>query len=770
MSVSVGAATADEVTIYFSRDPASWPKIDETLRSYWVQKGPSSCQNRDCDFNGSARSYEEGSKTKIRTLQKSLFKRRLQNGETVDREWLLYSPSEGHVYYFVCRLFASEVSPFSLGGFNDWKHAATRVAEHEHSTRHMKCLLTYHSRKKETGCIDTELLSQLHDEQNYWEEVLKRVVAVVKLLASRGLAFRGDNQTIGSPRNGNYLGILELFGQFDPFIAKYISTHANKGKGTTSYLSASTCEEFIELMSEKVDMYIVAELREAKYYSLSVDSTPDITHTDQLTFIVRYLNNSGPIERFLEFISIHEHGAEYMADVIVNFLRDNHISLADCRGQSYDNASNMAGRYAGLQAKIRDQNKFAEFVPCAGHSLNLVGVKAAECNSHMTSYFSYLQRLYTFYSASPYRWQNLVSVLGPEHKVMKAPSTTRWSARADAVKAFSKGYNQVRIALDALSNNERQSSETRHEAKCICKKMDKIEIAFLTVVWNDLLTRIHETNLTLQKEDMNLSLAVILIKSLEAYIQDCRDKFAADLDKAMVLVMRDSNSNQRIRQRSVRLTRFEGQAEHVALDENQKLKIEMFLPIIDSIIHNLTVRRKAYDRFNDNFGFFLTPRTMNIDQIADHCESLAHFYHEDRNKESLIAECVQLKHYLHQIGDLEGAISMSDLYRQIKTDGLETLFPNVEISLRIFLCMMVTNCSGERSFSKLKLIKNEIRNTMTQKRLNNLSLLSIESDLVDIIDFKNLITDFAAKKCRRKARNRIIGGPRRFPGPGPPHS
>ena len=28
-------------------------------------------------------------------------------------------------------------------------------------------------------------------------------------------------------------------------------------------------------------------------------------------------------------------------------------------------------------------------------------------------------------------------------------------------------------------------------------------------------------------------------------------------------------------------------------------------------------------------------------------------------------------------------------------------FPNVEIALRIYLCMFVTNCSGEHSFSKL---------------------------------------------------------------------
>ena len=29
-------------------------------------------------------------------------------------------------------------------------------------------------------------------------------------------------------------------------------------------------------------------------------------------------------------------------------------------------------------------------------------------------------------------------------------------------------------------------------------------------------------------------------------------------------------------------------------------------------------------------------------------------------------------------------------------------FPNVEIALRIYLCMFATNCTGERSFSKLR--------------------------------------------------------------------
>jgi hypothetical protein len=78
-----------------------------------------------------------------------------------------------------------------------------------------------------------------------------------------------------------------------------------------------------------------------------------------------------------------------------------------------------------------------------------------------------------------------------------------------------------------------------------------------------------------------------------------------------------------------------------------------------------------------------------------------------------------------------------------------SIFPNVEIAMRIFLSMMVTNASGERSFSKLKFIKNDLRNRMTQPRSNNFSSMCIENYILENIDFDYNIHDFATSKCRK---------------------
>ena len=64
--------------------------------------------------------------------------------------------------------------------------------------------------------------------------------------------------------------------------------------------------------------------------------------------------------------------------------------------------------------------------------------------------------------------------------------------------------------------------------------------------------------------------------------------------------------------------------------------------------------------------------------------------------------------------------------------------------------MMVTNCSGERSFSKLALIKNYLRTTMTHERLSALCLMDVESSVLKTIQFEEFIKDFSDAKCRKK--------------------
>ncbi|ESO02950.1 hypothetical protein HELRODRAFT_81101, partial [Helobdella robusta] len=75
--------------------------------------------------------------------------------------------------------------------------------------------------------------------------------------------------------------------------------------------------------------------------------------------------------------------------------------------------------------------------------------------------------------------------------------------------------------------------------------------------------------------------------------------------------------------------------------------------------------------------------------------------------------------------------------------------PYLSVSLQLFLTICVSVASCERSFSKLKIIKNYLRSTMGQSRLSDLAILSIERDLAKEVDFDEVIDKFASLKARK---------------------
>ena len=95
-----------------------------------------------------------------------------------------------------------------------------------------------------------------------------------------------------------------------------------------------------------------------------------------------------PVERFLGFIPIQSHTGEDLAAAVLQFICTKcNIDFVNCRGQLYDNAANMSGRYNGMQQKILERNPLAVYIPCAGHSLNLVRRAAVDCCLAAVSFF-----------------------------------------------------------------------------------------------------------------------------------------------------------------------------------------------------------------------------------------------------------------------------------------------------------------------------------------------------------------------------------------------
>jgi hypothetical protein len=119
------------------------------------------------------------------------------------------------------------------------------------------------------------------------------------------------------------------------------------------------------------------------------------------------------------------------------------------------------------------------------------------------------------------------------------------------------------------------------------------------------------------------------------------------------------------------------------------------------------------------------------------------FSHDDSSDVDLIDFISELQ--VLQVTLLDNLMSALEILQFIT---VADCYPNVSIAYRILLTIPVTVASAERSFSKLKLLKNYLRSTMSQERLNGLATCSIEKDILTNIDLNIVLNDFASRNAR----------------------
>uniref|UniRef100_H3AFS4 TTF-type domain-containing protein n=1 Tax=Latimeria chalumnae TaxID=7897 RepID=H3AFS4_LATCH len=629
------------------------------------------------------------------------------SGEVSERKWLIYSPTTGYVYCFACKLFSNyQKNRFANAGFQDWKHANRALSMHENSECNHCAMVSLTTCMDTEECIDKCLVTQYSAEKQYWRDVLHCVLNV-HFLAEHGLAFCGENETFGS------------------LLAQHINEHRNMGRGPASYLSFTICEEFIALLGEKVFKHIVKELKEAKYFSVLVDSTPDISNLDQLTCVVRYVLPNGPVEHFLTFLDFEKHSGQDIAKSLLKFFEKIGVNIADCQGQSYNNASNLSGKYEGMQAWIRERSENAVYIPCCAHSLNLLTCFTA------ISFFSFVQKPWHPLNDGKYCWLKRM-----KNCVVKNLSETCWSVHADAVTALQKGYDQIKVALDHLCDDS-QKPDTRIEAQGLSKTMEKLEISIIHTI----LDRFHKTSAKLQDPKTDLNTAVVLLESLHAFINSLRSQFSHFEERGK----NHKSCVDYYRNELHRRQKDDGESEEIQLLPHESFRIKTYLVIMDKLSSALAQRLDAYKEACSRFGFLSKLTSMSGGEIHDAAKKLLQYYSTD------VEDCVieELVHFSEFARKSSGDGSEIQMYRLLVQNGLQDTFPNIHTILRMYFCLMIFNCSGERPFSKMALIKNRLRSTMQQERLNMLTLISIEHEILHTIDFSDL-NGFAERKAQKQ--------------------
>ncbi|VVC41855.1 HAT, C-terminal dimerisation domain, partial [Cinara cedri] len=123
-------------------------------------------------------------------------------------------------------------------------------------------------------------------------------------------------------------------------------------------------------------------------------------------------------------------------------------------------------------------------------------------------------------------------------------------------------------------------------------------------------------------------------------------------------------------------------------------------------------------------------------------------FKDDIDTTNIKQEIVHFSSYVMQLN--LPIISPQNIYIYVHENNLKEVFPNVYISLRLYLTLPVSNCEAERTNSKLELIENTRRTSLHQEKLNSLVRLSAEREITNALDFSDLIQKFSELKSRKK--------------------
>ncbi|XP_014215261.1 uncharacterized protein LOC106644328 [Copidosoma floridanum] len=175
-------------------------------------------------------------------------------------------------------------------------------------------------------------------------------------------------------------------------------------------------------------------------------------------------------------------------------------------------------------------------------------------------------------------------------------------------------------------------------------------------------------------------------------------------------------------------------------DAEQRSRVTIFHPMIDTIISQLENRFVGMKDILDDYRV-LQPQFLANSSISDLEQKADKFFKKILNDRisSVTSQLLSIRSTFQKEIIHTNDVKELAYHFIIQHASFSSSYADVCTALLMFLTISVAMAKAEQTFSKLKLIKNYLRSTMVQKRLNNLSLLSLENQKARKIDFDKVV-------------------------------
>lgn len=667
-------------------------------------------------------------------------------------KWLAYSAELDGAFCKCCVLFGvrETIRNQKLGNlvtkpFTNWKKALESYDNHSLLEYHKSSVMSSEMRSgienRAALPIDLQLSKQKLDFLNESRRHMEAIVQTVILCGRQGLALRGSSDTgrvvPDEPVNndGNFRALL----RFRALTDANLKNHLENSPKNAMYISNRIQNEIIVICHNLIQKQLIDRINHFKAFTIMADELADIAGVEQISICIRYISKIDGrfkiCEDFLSFVPTELFTGKALADAILIFLESTDVDCNYMFGQCYDGARSMSGEFHGAQAYIQNKYNLALYSHCAAHSFNLIVSYACEvvfirnCLSTIQSvynFFNYPKRLLVLQDAI----DESINLRDDNKKKLKQSCKTRWVQQHESVGVYLHLQPAVIVALEVISTTwtDPKSSASALQLLGAIKTLN-FQVSL------QVLHSIHSLALSLsrmlQTENQDLVQAIKLADAVKEELMDRRVNAEQNF-KTIFELTREICEDLDIDIKKPRLTSSQTHRCNVmTAGIEDYYRVSTYVPYLDLFVTHLEDRFLKHRGILSNFVCLFPSKMSTLDEEA--CKQLFEKYATILRDDSPEVWINEVKLWRRRISDksINNSLEALDVCNA-------NAFPNVHKILLVMAVLPVTTSSNERSFSTLRRLKNYMRSTMSENRLNGLASLNIHRDIeVDV----NLVLD-----------------------------
>ena len=366
--------------------------------------------------------------------------------------------------------------------------------------------------------------------------------------------------------------------------------------------------------------------------------------------------------------------------------------------------------------------------------------------------YNLLESLYVFFSKSCKRDSVLRGHLKQVDNALKLRnlSKTRWVYRSESIEAVWSSFEAIRDALGEVAEKDRDDL-ARGKAANLRKKMAKFDFVFAIMFMRLIMKMTKILTIQMQKPELNILDALALIKQTVTSLERIRSteselngQVDASIEFAKTLGCNPADE----------FAKKSGKKISRRLDDNPQISANIqlhahyrkcMIEVLDSLITEYKDNTKDCLQKVKPLAVVLQPPMTkpSIQQI----ENVVCLFPPSVPVDPLSLSA-EFEVFVDIVNETEETCKTVHDAGKIAFDNKE-IFPNVYRCYKLLFTAPVSVADIERSFSKMKIVKNFLRSSMTGNRLEDLIVLSTETDLTDAIDLFAVLKKWATRKNRK---------------------